>query len=65
MDFSKIKDQLLGKLNPEARKLVVAYAMQASVLSEIEASAIKAGASKTTLELVKNALPMVLSFLNE
>jgi len=63
MDLQAIKKSLLGDLSPEARRLVVAYAMQATVLTQIEAQALKAGASRTKLEMVKGALPMLLGFL--
>lgn len=63
MDLQALKNTLLGNLTPEARKLVIAYAMQSAVLTQIEVQAVKAGASRTKLEMVKGALPMLLGYL--
>lgn len=63
MDLQSLKNTVLGNLTPEARRLVLAYAMQAAVLSQIEAQALKAGATRTKLEMVRGVLPMLLGYL--
>ncbi len=65
MDFESAKKLLLGTVPEGARKLVITYAMQATLLSEIEAAALKAGATKVTLEMAKAALPMLLGVLEK
>lgn len=63
MDLAGMKKALLGDLPPECRRLVIAYAMQATILTQLEAAALKAGATRTKLEMVRGALPMLLGFL--
>ena len=65
MDFESLKKMFHSSVPPSARKHVIAYAMQAAVLGEIEKQALAAGATKVSMEMVKAALPMLLPFLEE
>lgn len=65
MDIESAKKMFLGSVPAGARKYVIAYAMQATILGEIEATAIKAGATKVTLEMARGVLPMLLGMLEK